>query len=88
MVEKIDPYLMIILPRMFETITREITFTLMKSARSGLINTARDFSSGIVTGDGRLFMIEEGQPVHLEAYISLSKKHLNYSMTLPPAIVL
>ncbi|MEM2959847.1 MAG: hydantoinase B/oxoprolinase family protein [Candidatus Jordarchaeaceae archaeon] len=65
MVEKIDPYLMIILPRMFETITREITFTLMKSARSGLINTARDFSSGIVTGDGRLFMIEEGQPVHL-----------------------
>jgi N-methylhydantoinase B len=65
MVEKIDPYLMIILPRMFETVTHEITFTLMRSGRSALINTARDFSSGIVTGDGRLFMIEDGQPVHL-----------------------
>ncbi|MHA1209753.1 MAG: hydantoinase B/oxoprolinase family protein [Candidatus Freyarchaeota archaeon] len=65
MAQEIDPYLMIILPRMFEAITREITFTLMKSGRSGVINTARDFSSAIVTGDGRLFMIEEGLPVHL-----------------------
>ncbi|MHA1605113.1 MAG: hydantoinase B/oxoprolinase family protein, partial [Candidatus Freyarchaeota archaeon] len=65
MAQEIDPYLMIILPRMFEAITREITFTLMKSGRSGVINTARDFSSAIVTGDRRLFMIEEGLPVHL-----------------------
>ncbi|MEX2707183.1 MAG: hydantoinase B/oxoprolinase family protein [Candidatus Freyrarchaeum guaymaensis] len=65
MSEKIDPYLMIILPRMFEAISREMTFTLLRSGRSGVINTARDFSSAIVTGDGRLFMIEEGLPVHL-----------------------
>jgi len=63
--ENVDPYLMIILPRMFETITREMTFTLMRSARSGVINTARDFSSAIITGDGKLFMIEEGLPIHL-----------------------
>lgn len=63
--QDLDPYLMIILPRMFESITREMTFTLMKSARSGVINTARDFSSAIVTADGRLFMIEEGLPIQM-----------------------
>ncbi|MBD3254857.1 MAG: hydantoinase B/oxoprolinase family protein, partial [Candidatus Lokiarchaeota archaeon] len=65
MSEKIDPYLMIILPRMFDAITREMTFTLMKSGRSGVISTARDFSSAIVTADGRLFMIEEGLPIQI-----------------------
>jgi N-methylhydantoinase B len=65
MSEKVDPYLMIVLPRMFETISREMTHTLIQSGRSGVLNTARDFSSAIITGDGRLFMIEEGLPVHL-----------------------
>jgi N-methylhydantoinase B len=63
--QKIDPYLMIILPRMFESITRTMSYTMLRAGRSGVINTARDFSSSIVTGDGRLFMIEEGLPVHL-----------------------
>lgn len=62
---KVDPYLMIILPRMFESITREMSFTLEKTARSNVIAISRDFSSGIITGDGRLFMIEEGLPVHI-----------------------
>lgn len=65
MSERVDPYLMIILPRMFEAISREMSFTLMRSGRSGVLNTARDFSSAIVTGDGRLFMIEEGLPSHV-----------------------
>jgi len=80
----IDPYLMIILPRMFETISREMTFTLVKTGRSGVLNTARDFSSAIITGDGRLFMIEEGLPVHLGTIHLSVQEALKYFDDLAP----
>lgn len=60
-----DPYLMTVLAKKFEMITREMTQTLLKSARSGVINSARDFSSAITVYDGRQFMIDEGVPIHL-----------------------
>lgn len=60
-----SPYEMSILSKKFEQATREITQTLLKSARSGVINVARDFSSAITLHDGSQFMIDEGLPVHL-----------------------
>lgn len=62
---EMEPYLMTILSKKFEMITRDMTQTLLKSARSGVINSARDFSSAITLYDGRQFMIDEGVPIHL-----------------------
>lgn len=60
-----DPYDMTVLSKKFESITREMTRVLLKSARSGVINTARDFSSAITRYDSRQFMIDEGLPIHV-----------------------
>jgi len=60
-----EPYLMTILSKKFENATNAMTQTLLRSARSGVINSARDFSSGITLGDGRQFMINDGLPIHL-----------------------
>jgi N-methylhydantoinase B len=62
--QKLAPTLMNTLPRIFDSVTREMSHTLYRSARS-LIIIAKDFSAGIVTADGRLFMIDEGLPVHV-----------------------
>jgi N-methylhydantoinase B len=56
---------MTVLSKKFEMVTRDMTQTLLKSARSGVINSARDFSSAITLYDGRQFMIDEGVPIHL-----------------------
>ncbi len=63
--ENIEPHLMTILSKKFEMITRDMTQTLLKSARSGVIAVSEDFSSGITTFDGRQFMIDAGAPIHL-----------------------
>ncbi|WP_137287683.1 hydantoinase B/oxoprolinase family protein [Halorussus salinisoli] len=62
---EIEPYLVTVLAKKFESISREMTQSLLRSARSAVINAARDFSSGITLYDGRTFMIDEGLPVHL-----------------------
>lgn len=62
---ELEPYLMTVLSKKFEMVTRDMTQTLLKSARSGVINSARDFSSAITLYDGRQFMIDEGVPIHL-----------------------
>jgi len=59
-----DPYLMTVLSKKFEMVTRSITQSLLKSARSGVINTARDFSSAVTLYNGRQFMYDEGLPAH------------------------
>jgi N-methylhydantoinase B len=70
----IEPYLLTILSKKFEMITRDMSQALLRSARSGVINIARDFSSSITLADGRQFMIHEGQPVHL-ANINLTPEY-------------
>ena len=46
-------------------IVREISNTLLKAARSGVINSARDFSCSIVTSQHELLSAAEGLPVHI-----------------------
>lgn len=62
---QLEPYLLTVLSKKFESITREMTQALLKSARSNIISVARDFSSGITLYDGRQFMVDEGLPIHL-----------------------
>jgi N-methylhydantoinase B len=54
-----------ILSKKFDAVTRDMTQSLLRSARAGIINVVRDFSSSITLFDGRQFMIDEGIPTHL-----------------------
>lgn len=46
-------------------IVREMTNTLLRSARSAVINSARDFSCVILTAEDELLAAAEGIPVHV-----------------------
>ena len=45
-------------------ITVHMSNALLRSARSGVISSARDFSSVLLLGDARPLAIDEGLPVH------------------------
>ena len=62
---KMDPVLMAVLANRFEGIVREMTNTLLKTARSAVLAVVRDFSCSIVTADNRLLCAAEGAPVHI-----------------------
>lgn len=59
-----DPVLAAVLANRLDGIVREMTNTLLRSARSALINTGRDFSCAITTADNQLLAVAEGLPVH------------------------
>jgi len=60
-----DPYMTAIISNRIDGIIREMTNTLLRAARSGVINGARDFSCSICTGDNRLLASAEGLPIHI-----------------------
>jgi N-methylhydantoinase B len=57
--------LMAVLANRFDTIVREMSNTLLRAARSAVINMGRDFSCAICTADNRLLSSAEGLPVHI-----------------------
>ena len=48
-----------------ESITRRMANTMLRTGRSGVINTARDFSCSLVTARGELLSVSEGFPIHM-----------------------
>jgi N-methylhydantoinase B len=63
--QSFDPVLLSVLANAFDGIVREMTNGLLRSARSSVINTARDFSCSILTADNELLASAEGCPVHV-----------------------
>lgn len=61
----IDPILLAVLSNRFSAIVREMTNTLLRTARSAVLAVVRDFSCSIVTADNRLLTSGEGVPVHV-----------------------
>jgi N-methylhydantoinase B len=61
----IDPVLTAIIANRVDGIVREMTNTLLRSARSAVINSARDFSCAIATADSELLACAEGLPIHI-----------------------
>ncbi len=53
-----------ILPSRMETVARKMQNTLFRMARSGILNTAHDFSCVILTADCRTLAAAESLPVH------------------------
>ena len=60
-----DPVLMAVLANRFDGIVREMTNTLLRTGRSAILNTARDFSCSIITADHQLLSAAEGLPIHV-----------------------
>lgn len=56
---------LVLLASQLRAVTRQMSNVLLRSARSGVINSARDFSSALLAGDGRALVIDEGVPVHV-----------------------
>ena len=54
-----------ILNKRFEAICRKMANTLFRTGRSGVLNTARDFSCCIVTADCELLATAESLPIHV-----------------------
>lgn len=59
-----DPVLAAVLANRFEAIVREMTNTVLRSARSVIVSNGRDFSCAIVSGEGELVAVADGLPVH------------------------
>ena len=72
----IDPLLMVVLSKRFEAISHEMANTMLRAARSGTINTARDFSCGIADWQAKMVCIDEGLPVHIVG-AGLAAKSMN-----------
>ena len=62
--ESLSPMLLAVLANRFDGVVREMTNTMLRTGRSAVINSARDFSCGITTGDNELFATAEGLPAH------------------------
>lgn len=54
-----------VLSHRLEAIVRRMSNTLARSGRSGVLNTARDFSCCILTASGEVLMTGESPPIHV-----------------------
>ena len=54
-----------ILSNRFEGIARKMANTLMRTGRSGVLNTARDFSCCVITREDELLATAESLPIHV-----------------------
>jgi N-methylhydantoinase B len=61
----IDPVMTAVLANRIDGVVREMTTTLLRAGRSAVINSARDFSCAICTGDNELLACAEGLPIHI-----------------------
>jgi N-methylhydantoinase B len=62
--DELSPMLLAVLANRFDGVVREMTNTMLRTGRSAVINSARDFSCGITTADNELFATAEGLPAH------------------------
>lgn len=65
--DAIDAVTLAVLSRRIDGIVRKMQNTLLRTARSGVINTGRDFSCCILTADCRLLAVAESLPIHVMA---------------------
>ena len=61
----VDGVRLAILSNRFEGICRKMANTLLRTARSGVINIAHDFSCSILTADCELLAVAESLPIHV-----------------------
>ena len=62
---RLDGVKLAIMQKRFEGVTRKMANTLLRTARSGVINTARDFSCALVTAECDLLTAADSYPIHV-----------------------
>jgi len=63
--EVVDGVALAVIAHRLKAIVRKMSNTLYRTGRSGVLNTARDFSCAIVTADDRLLMAADSLPIHV-----------------------
>ncbi|AHV97641.1 hydantoinase B/oxoprolinase family protein [Paenibacillus sabinae] len=71
----IAPDLLAILSSKVNSISKQMSYTLQRSARSSVMSSARDFSTAICDGIGDVIALPNGFPVHV-ANMSLTAKSI------------
>ena len=62
-----DPITLAVVEHRLESIAREMTDAMLRTAMSQILNSSRDFSTAILDGDCQLVAQGEGIPVHISA---------------------
>ena len=65
MTEKLDGVQLAILNKRIESICAKMANTLLRTGRSGVLNSARDFSCVLVTAQNQLLNVSESLPIHV-----------------------
>jgi N-methylhydantoinase B len=63
--QQFDPLALAVITSRIQGIVRRMTNTLFRTARSSVLNTARDFSCCVVTRDHELLATAESLPIHV-----------------------
>jgi N-methylhydantoinase B len=63
--EKTSPLDLALLSNRFDGVARAMMNTLLRTARSAILNTARDFSCCILTADHEMLAMAESLPIHV-----------------------
>jgi N-methylhydantoinase B len=61
----LDGVRLAVLANRFEAIVRSMVNTLVRTGRSGVLNTGRDFSCCLLTGSSELLVLAESLPIHV-----------------------
>lgn len=84
-VPKTDLYTMIVLRRRFEAVIHEMINTLFRSGRSGVLNTAMDFSCAVTDWKMQSMSAAVGIPIHVGAIDLIPKAiHAKFGDDLRP----
>ena len=65
MTPELDSVQLAVLSARFKGIVKQMANTLFRTGRAGVINTARDFSCCILTGDGEFLTMADSLPIHV-----------------------
>ena len=79
----IDPVDLAVLSSRFTAIVRSMSNTLIRAGRSVILNTGRDFSCCVITGDDELLAMADSVPVHVLSGADLMAKSMR---TFHPAL--
>lgn len=73
-----SPLQLALLSNRFEGVARAMMNTLLRTARSAILNTARDFSCCILTGDDELLAMAESLPIHVMSGPDLIARYVKH----------
>src|ERR1700720_3399656 len=80
---KFDGVKLAIMQKRLDGVTRKMANTLLRTARSGVINTARDFSCALVTADCELLTAADSYPIHVIGGADLMARAM---LDIPPQV--